>query len=210
MACDNATRQRFVEALYDRVRRRITGEGEDLCFDEKPSERYFVGTLCLKESPSTTSQKKKTVVNPFNVGIQFLLNKEDLGTASVKVSPRGCVYYRVFPTFEQQTAAADEYLKKTGGSPSVPQTGVVQEDSVLVPLRRVFQKIQFPETWKTFSVAQCSPNQDFELEETLDVSDIRTHLASQWENDPNRFTTRSTRAARLRHAIKSRRSHLAI
>ena len=190
MACDNATRQRFVEALYDRVRRRITGEGEDLCFDEKPSERYFVGTLCLKESPSTTSQKKKTVVNPFNVGIQFLLNKEDLGTASVKVSPRGCVYYRVFPTFEQQTAAADEYLKKTGGSPSVPQTGVVQEDSVLVPLRRVFQKIQFPETWKTFSVAQCSPNQDFELEETLDVSDIRTHLASQWENDPNRFTTR--------------------
>jgi len=192
MACDNASRQRFVEALYDRVRRRITGEGEDLCFDEKPSERYFAGTLCLKESPSTISQKKKTVVSPFNIGLQFLLNKEDLAGASIKVSPRGSVYYRIFPTLEQQVEAAEEYRKKTGAHlhGSMQASKNAKEDPFLVPLRRVFKKIKFPETWSTFSLAQCAANPDFELEETLNVSDIRSHLMSQWANDDNRFAAK--------------------
>jgi len=192
MSSDKMIRQKFIEILYKKLRNRVTGENQNVCYDEKPSNKYFVGTLCLKQKEETTSGKKKTVVNPFNVGAEFLISKRDLKKTIIKILPKGCVYHKVFPTFKEQIEAARNFLKEVDSKANLEdeirkQSEGKEDLSKASSIRVVFRKISFPKIWKQFSLEKCSEKEDFECEIKLDVKDIKDYLMKEWEKDGNRF-----------------------
>lgn len=92
------------EAMADFIVRTVvedaTGEAEgDRCVGEPPSARYYLATLAPLDLNLAASEVKKRREAPSSAGFEFDV---DDGRAELTVRGSTSVYYRVWPTFEEQ------------------------------------------------------------------------------------------------------------
>lgn len=88
----------FAEKITDEFINRITGRNIDRLVGKNPEKSFFVGKLYYKDEQSAHSSKR----NIANIGVDFILKKEDLKSAKLVIKPSGNFYYRVLPTYDEQ------------------------------------------------------------------------------------------------------------
>ncbi|WP_323174100.1 helicase-related protein [Natrialba sp. PRR66] len=98
---------RFAEYIGSRVLQKISGTGNRRPEDRKsvidrPSDRYFAGQLVSDEEAghSDLDDEMQAKLNPSALQAEFLVDPEEASGLSVRVS--GNIYYRTFPTFDEQ------------------------------------------------------------------------------------------------------------
>ncbi|WP_435363529.1 helicase-related protein [Haloarchaeobius sp. DYHT-AS-18] len=98
---------RFAEFIGSRVLDKISGTGNREPEDrksvlDKPSDRYFAGQLVPEEEAghSDLDDEMQSKLNPSAIQAEFLLDPETAEGLQMSIS--GNVYYRSFPTFEEQ------------------------------------------------------------------------------------------------------------
>ena len=88
---------------------RITGTSVDRVFDQYPEDVFFVGKLSPQSEKQASSFSSDVDIN--QVGIELILRKDELQQAKIRVLPTAALYYRGFPTVEEQMKKfqADSY-----------------------------------------------------------------------------------------------------
>ncbi|MBI3137851.1 MAG: hypothetical protein HYZ15_04630 [Sphingobacteriales bacterium] len=109
MATQNSTRPneieewRLVDYLITSVTNTATGVSFEECHSNRPRDKYFIGNLSPREenqiSLSRTDYLQK--ISPSAFGAEFRL-KPGTESATIEVKLSWDLYYRVFPTYEQQ------------------------------------------------------------------------------------------------------------
>ena len=92
----------FAEAIAKEFIDELTGEGVDRLTGKVPEEKFIVGQL----SPSADSSDfltSRTVINA--IGINFNIEKCDVETCELYVRLCGNLFYRTYPTYEEQCQA---------------------------------------------------------------------------------------------------------
>lgn len=97
-------------AITQRLIGRLTGRGpnEEQHYGSKPSRQYFAGVLASQYEYREAIQEGDSFediaedVAPFSIGVQFRVPASLDDEATVTLSPSSNVYYRRFPTAEEQ------------------------------------------------------------------------------------------------------------
>ena len=98
----------FARFIGSRVLGKISGTADRVPADrksllDKPSDRYFAGQLVPEKEAghSDLDDELQAKLNPSAIQAEFLLDPEAQNRLTVQIS--GNVYYRSFPTYEEQT-----------------------------------------------------------------------------------------------------------
>jgi hypothetical protein len=132
------TCERFSELLVETVKSRVTGSSYERVY-ERPSNKFFVGTLCTQNEKGDRSIQTK--ISPFSMGLEFLIKKKDVGKGAIKIKPSSYFYYRVLPTYEEQKVHAAEEL---GLSREALDKEISSKSKLGIRIRKVFKKISLP------------------------------------------------------------------
>lgn len=117
--------------LIERLVERITGRGNSstTVYDINPKDQFFAGALAsqyqyreAKESDDAFGNIA-TRVAPFTMGLQFKLPRSVPGDETVSIEPSAKVFYRRFPTLEEQK----DFGGEVGFDPEIA------EDDALTP-----------------------------------------------------------------------------
>lgn len=95
---------RLIEYLLRRTLDQLTGRAEDICRDDRPRNRYFVGSLANRlpqGENDTTDDDLFSRLAPTAMGLDVLVEPEG-SNARLVIQPRFNVYYRIFPDLEHQ------------------------------------------------------------------------------------------------------------
>jgi hypothetical protein len=95
---------RLVEHLLRRTVDQLTGRAEEVCRDDRPRNRYFVGSLANRPSGDESDIPDDDLFSrlaPTAMGLDVLV-EPDGPRASLLVQAAFNVYYRVFPDLEHQ------------------------------------------------------------------------------------------------------------
>src|SRR5437868_1353411 len=88
-----------------KVKESLTGEGEEVCLDQEPFRRYSVGiiTPLSQNELSLDEEKQKRILKrrPNSIGFEARVTP-NTSTFTIKVSFDFSVYYRCFPSYEEQ------------------------------------------------------------------------------------------------------------
>lgn len=104
---------KLAEYLVQTVIRRGTGRSEEYCIGDRPRDRYFIGSLApASDASSVRVGDLLTRLAPTGMGLDVLV-RAGAGAVLV-VKPEFNVYYRIFPTLEQQLKAAVEQHPDAG------------------------------------------------------------------------------------------------
>lgn len=96
------------EAMADYIVDSVTGDATgtaqgDRCVGEPPSARYYLSALAPRDVDLTAGTVRRGRIVPTSAGFEFEV--EDSSTLGLVASCS--VYYRVFPTYEEQLAVSD-------------------------------------------------------------------------------------------------------
>lgn len=106
---------RLVEYLQQRILEQVTGSGENICRDDRPRNRYFVGSLAnrsLESEKETSNDDLFSRLAPSAMGLDILVKPES-SDARLVIQPRFNVYYRIFPDLEHQRRTSGYDAKLT-------------------------------------------------------------------------------------------------
>lgn len=90
------------ESVLDDVSGTGTGENDDRCFGDLPKDTYFAGSLIPSQEAelSGLSEDLQSKLSPTAIQAEFLIDPSETDSLAITVS--GNVYYRSFPTYEEQ------------------------------------------------------------------------------------------------------------
>ncbi len=101
-----------LDAILERSLGQLTGRSEDFCQNDRPRNQYFVGSLA--NSPAQADVENDTPDNdlysriaPSAMGLDIRIAPSAAETQIV-IQPHFAVYYRVFPSFDQQRGNLSE------------------------------------------------------------------------------------------------------
>jgi len=101
---------RLAEYFVRRALDQLTGRSEDVCWHDRPRNRYFVGSLANRpaedERAETPDSDMFSRLAPSAMGLEVLIEPQG-PDAKVAIHPSFRVYYRVFPDLEHQRRVAD-------------------------------------------------------------------------------------------------------
>ncbi len=95
---------RLAEYLLRRTLDQLTGRSEDICRDDRPRNRYFVGSLANRppqDESDTPDYDLFSHLAPTAMGLDVLV-EPDGSDARLVIQPHFNVYYRIFPDLEHQ------------------------------------------------------------------------------------------------------------
>lgn len=143
---DQARLSRFIGG---RVLDHVTGTGQRTDADSRvlvdlPSDKHFVGTLAPAEDAehSDLSDELESKLSPSALQAEFQINPNTAEELTVTLS--GHVYYRTFPTFDQQTADTQSTATTDDPEPrDADQDDIGQDDVEYEAFQRVFHRLEF-------------------------------------------------------------------
>lgn len=101
--------QLLAEYLIDSITSRATGSNDDFCVNTFPKDKYFIGNLRPRPSESEEFDEDFDIFNEFQnklspiaMGAEFNLNPDHIPT-KIDTILQFNVYYRVFPSFTEQS-----------------------------------------------------------------------------------------------------------
>ncbi|WP_440009025.1 helicase-related protein [Halomicrococcus sp. SG-WS-1] len=131
-----------------RVLDHVTGTGtrkesDAIARVDKPSDKYFAGTLAPAEDAehSDLSDELESKLAPSAIQAEFIVDPEE--TDEIYVTISGHVYYRTFPSFEQQTADAASTTATEDSVQGDDESEIGQEDVDYERFGRVYHRYQF-------------------------------------------------------------------
>jgi len=95
---------RLAEYLLRRTLDQLTGQSEDICQDDRPRNRYFVGSLANRppqDESDTPDDDLFSRLAPSAMGLEALVEPQG-SDARLIIQPHFNVYYRIFPDLEHQ------------------------------------------------------------------------------------------------------------
>jgi hypothetical protein len=99
----NKSKQVFAAKLLEDFKNAVSGNEIQRVVGKSPEKVFFVGKL------SPASQEPANILSSTSkahqIGMDFIISKEDLKYAKLEIGIGGDFYYRVFPTFEEQQKA---------------------------------------------------------------------------------------------------------
>lgn len=149
---------RLSRFIGGRVLDHITGTGTRKKSDsfvtvDKPSDQYFAGSLAptVDAEYSDLSDELESKLSPSAIQAEFMIDPD--ATREIEVSISGNVYYRTFPTFEQQTA--DEISTATTDESEMADRNedIGQEDIGYEYFQRVYHRHTFTTDPITISIS---------------------------------------------------------
>ncbi len=199
---------RLSRYIGGRVLDHVTGTGtreEDArVLVDRPSDSYFAGTLAPAEDAeySDLSDELESKLSPSAIQAEFQIDPET--TDELRVTVSGNVYYRTFPTFEQQirdahsTAATEEPTEESGDD-AIGDSGTEYEHFQRVYHRHEFEvgpvTIQLPsfEERRRVSPSKKAANEVIaelrdQLRRELEAIDQNDEKPPLWRSD--RFISR--------------------
>lgn len=103
----NGERREALNSILDNTINENSGASEDIVEGELPSRKFFIGTLSPRKSHDEISSSMKNKLNPPSIGLEFAI--EDISdTSKIKIDISGKFFYRIFPSYEDQTRRAEE------------------------------------------------------------------------------------------------------
>lgn len=111
VSIENANKALFAKQIVQDFTKKITGEDEERVVGINPEDKFFVGKLSPKQENDISSSK--TFIN--QIGLDFVINKEELNSATLLITPQGEFYYRVIPTLKEQRDVFVEEYKLANG-----------------------------------------------------------------------------------------------
>ena len=90
---------KFAEHLLSEYKDRITGANVEVVYEHEPTELFMVGRLVSELAVATSRNRDSSICS---IGIDFYLREEDLPFAELEIIPGGELYYRVFPSLDEQ------------------------------------------------------------------------------------------------------------
>lgn len=143
-SADNSVREKFVNALLDKIKGRCTGSLYEKVYDDKPSIKLFIGNLSPR-IPLNTLSTIYSKTSPSSAGLEVLINKNDIDTARIRITAGAVFYYKVFPTREEQleiyNLERDGRFRRDPDSQGDKYDGEVGDASLSgFKLRSVYQK----------------------------------------------------------------------
>jgi len=97
--------ERLATYLSERVIGHASGRLEDECLYDRPSDKYFIGNLrstySEEDADPLSSRDLMSKLAPMAFGAEFLIQPNG-NNIDLKVTARWSLYYRVFPTYNQQ------------------------------------------------------------------------------------------------------------
>jgi hypothetical protein len=102
--------QYIAESVLGEVSGTATGSGGGTCTGDLPKDTYFAGSLIpsAEAELSGLSEDLQSKLSPTAIQVDFLLDPEIAAELSITVS--GNVYYRSFPTYEEQFVNDPDYV----------------------------------------------------------------------------------------------------
>jgi len=122
-----AEEEKLVRYLYERVTGRASGRLENECLFNMPRDRYFIGNLRSayeensNENVSSSFSELMRKLAPVAFGAEFLL-KPTGSYIEIPTTIKWTCYYRVFPTFEQQSNFLNRITKEQNENKSVEKS----------------------------------------------------------------------------------------
>lgn len=112
---------KLAEYLLQSTLDQLNGRGEDVCQDDRPRNRYFIGSLANRSSQDEDLIPDDDLfsrLSPSAMGLDVLAKPEGKD-ASLIIRPHFNVYYRIFPGLKHQ--------RRISGYESEPETGQNEE-----------------------------------------------------------------------------------
>jgi len=101
--------EQIANYISDRIIERLTGTTTEFdIIDVKPSRKFFIGTL-LPPYLNKGENKGKSIVNPSAMSVEFLTDEI---IQRIYVEIKFDIYYRIFPSFDQQKKRFSEVQGK--------------------------------------------------------------------------------------------------
>ncbi|RMF93079.1 MAG: hypothetical protein D6734_10880 [Candidatus Schekmanbacteria bacterium] len=169
MTIDNNLRRKFVKHVYKKLKERLSGSGCDRVYGDKPQIKFFVGSLCSQD-PKSSLGSIRTKVAPVRMGVEFLLNKDDVANATLKIKPKASVFFKVIPDYEEQLEAAvkksklsrEEFIKEVEKQKKLSEEGKEDINLGIKPLT-VFKKHKIKDVLLSCKISEVV-EKDFEGE----------------------------------------------
>jgi len=95
---------RLAEYLLQRTLDQLTGRSENICQDDRPRNRYFVGSLANRSPQNESDTPDDDLFSrlaPSAIGLEALVEPQG-SDARLIIQPHFNVYYRIFPDLEHQ------------------------------------------------------------------------------------------------------------
>ena len=134
--------------ITGRVLDHVTGTGtlfesDAIALVDKPSDKYFAGTLAPAQDAeySDLSNELESKLAPSAIQAEFMIDPDD--TEAIRVTISGHVYYRTFPSFEQQTADATSTAATEDSGPAGDEGEIGKEDVDYEHFERVYHRHPF-------------------------------------------------------------------
>lgn len=187
----NTVREKFVKHILKEISDRAAGAHTAKIFDEKPCRKFFVGNLSTQKDLDKLS-KVVTKTSPFVLGMEVLIKKSSLKTAKIRIAPKGAVYYRVFPTLDEQKQIYEkeksgEYITALSEEDDKFESENDEGKSSGYRLRAVYNKIPFKEIAIEKSLQELLKS-EFEGEgEFEEIKEIVSSALQTFDNDENKF-----------------------
>ncbi|WP_420182094.1 helicase-related protein [Haloarcula sp. KBTZ06] len=134
----------FGGRVLDHVTGTGTREDQDaLVLVDQPSDSYFSGTLTPAEDAeySDLSDELESKLSPSAIQAEFLLDSDTTDELEVVIS--GNIYYRTFPTFDQQTGDAQSTATTDESDSEEPGDDVGEADIEYDFFQRVYHRHEF-------------------------------------------------------------------
>ena len=151
---DQVCHKIFAEKITQEYIERLTGEGISRIEGKVPEDQFVVGQLSPGSSNMDSYISSRVVIN--GVGVNFNIPQKDLDRATLEVRLCGNWFYRVYPTYKEQSDAAvkqynhlfgknystiQEFASDTEVRQKLAETDSKKTNSYDIPFLQIYKRV---------------------------------------------------------------------
>ncbi|WP_321328430.1 DEAD/DEAH box helicase family protein [uncultured Ilyobacter sp.] len=105
-----SNREIFARYILDEFKDKLTGENQDRIVGKKPEDLFFIGQLAPKSSEEESYSSSKIDIS--QIGMDFYVNSKSIEGTKLIIQPKGNMFFKVMPTYEEQNEKILKQLNK--------------------------------------------------------------------------------------------------
>ncbi|AZN39556.1 hypothetical protein [Paenibacillus albus] len=128
------------EYLVEKITEKASGKNHNYCYFDRPRNKYFSGSLSVVKQddsgqPIDDHFSRRIAPNAVGMDIKIAFN-EDIPI--IKVAPQFSIYYRVFPTFAEQSEMLElQSIEQADENEKAEEDEEKERDEFLIKFKRL-------------------------------------------------------------------------
>ncbi|MGN7360441.1 helicase-related protein [Paenibacillus sp. SAF-054] len=128
------------EYLVGKITEKASGKNHNYCYFDRPRNKYFAGSLSVVKQddagqPIEDHFSRRIAPNAVGMDIKIALNEN---TPIIKVTPQFSIYYRVFPTFAEQSEMLElQSIEQADENEKAEEDEEKEKDEFLIKFKRL-------------------------------------------------------------------------